>query len=185
MSINIKKLNPWNWLRHEGGKAANVPVRRESSAMLSDPFWNMHREVDRLFDSVFSQLGGWPASFDVRNPGAGPMKPNLDIKETKKDYQIAVEIPGVEEKDVELELSNGLLTIKGEKKHEEKQEDDNYYCVERTYGSFSRSLALPSDAEEGGIEATFRNGVLTITVPRKHVAKQKEETKVISIKTAA
>lgn len=113
------------------------------------------------------------------------MKPNVDIKEGKKDYTISVEVPGVEEGDVKLELADGALTISGEKKHEKEDKDENYYCVERSYGSFKRVLSLPQDAKEEDIEAKFKNGVLKITVPREEVEKAETEAKMIDIKSAA
>lgn len=185
--MNIRKWNPWNWFKHENEGKSSVPVHREH-ATAGDPLWNMHREVDRLFDSVFPALGaGLPRLLESGGYGAGTgiLKPSLDIKETKKEYQISVEVPGVEENDIKLELADGALTIKGEKKHEKKHEDENYYCVERSYGSFSRTLTLPSDVNEEEIEAKFKSGVLTITVPRRHVAKPKDEPKVIAVKSAA
>lgn len=186
--MNIQKWNPWNWFKHENeGKSASVPVHRERGGV-GDPLWNMHREVDRLFDSVFSPFtSGLPRLLEGGGYAGmnGLLKPSLDIKETKKEYQISVEVPGVDESDIKLELADGALTIKGEKKNEKKTEDENYYCVERSYGSFSRTLALPSDVNEEGIEAKFKSGVLTITVPRRQVAKPKDEPKVIAVKSAA
>lgn len=195
MNIDIKKLNPWNWFKHEDESASrSVAVQRGThpsgagrlpSLFATDSLWNMHREVDRLFDSVFSQFGaGLPRLFGDAS-GFGMLKPNVDIKETKNDYQITVEVPGVEENDVKLELANGALTIKGEKKHEKAEDGENYSCIERSYGSFCRTLSLPADVLEDGIEAKFKGGVLTITVPRKQMAKPKNETKVIDIKRAA
>jgi len=187
-AMNIQKWNPWNWFKNENeGKAASVPVHRERGSV-GDPLWNMHREIDRLFDGVFSPFtGSLPRLLEGGGYGglSGMLKPNLDIKETKRDYQISVEVPCVDENDIKLELVGGALTIKGEKKHEKKHEDENYYCVERSYGSFSRTLNLPSDANEDSIEAKFKSGVLTITVPRRQIAKTKDEPKVIAVKSAA
>ena len=133
-SIDIKKWNPWNWFRHEGEeKARSLPVQRNaqgaagsaaSSLFPHDALWNMHREVDRLFDNVFSHFH-MPRLWDG---GAESMllKPNVDIKETKKRYEITVEVPGVSEDDVKLELSGGALTVSGEKKHEKAEEDEGY-----------------------------------------------------------
>lgn len=195
MSIDIKKLNPWNWFKHEDENTSrNVAIQRGAppsgygrlpSPFAANPLWNMHREVDRLFDSLFSQFGtGLPNAFS--DAGVfGILRPNVDIKETKNDYQITVEVPGVEENDVKLELTNGALTVKGEKRHEKAEDGENYSCIERSYGSFCRTLSLPADANEDGVEAKFKSGVLTITVPRKQIAKPKNETKVIDIKRAA
>jgi len=195
MNIDIKKLNPWNWFEHENeGKAGSLPAQRETRSaanhglpalFATDSLWNMHREVDRLFDSVFSHFGTGLPRISGSPGGVGTLNPSVDIKETKNDYKITVEVPGVEENDIKLELSGSALTIRGEKKHETAKEDENYYCVERSYGSFCRTLSLPADANEDGIEAKFRNGVLTITVARKQIAQPKQERKVIDIKRAA
>lgn len=190
MNINIQKLSPWNWFKHENENASRVPVYRGDSdgglpALFgSDTLWNMHREVDRLFNSIFERGGGLPRLFE-RASGFGLLKPSVNIKETKKEYQISVEIPGVEEGDIALELSGNSLVIKGEKKQEKTQDDENYHWVERSYGSFSRTLALPADADLEAIEAKFKSGVLNVNVPRRQVAKQKENVKVIDIKRAA
>lgn len=189
-NIDIKKWNPWNWFRKEDEQEGrSVAVRRESrdggglpSLYTGNPLWDLHREMDRLFDNVFQRFGSLsPALF---TDGA-LLKPNVDIKENKKNYMITVEVPGVDENDVKLELNDGTLTVSGEKKHEKEEKDENYHCVERSYGSFRRVLSLPQDIDEGAIDAKFKNGVLTITVPRKQMAKPKEDTKVIPIKHAA
>lgn len=143
------------------------------------PLWNMHREIDRMFDGMMQRFTS------LTDTGESMLKPSVDIREGKKDYRITVEVPGVDEKDVKLELADGALTISGEKNHEKEEKDENYHCIERSYGSFRRVLTLPSDIEHEAIEAKFKNGVLTITVPRKQVAKSKEDAKVIEIKRAS
>lgn len=200
MNIDIKKWNPWNWFKHENEQeAGNVSMRKETtqersgripSLYTESPLWNIHREIDNLFDDMFSQFGSrLPRLFGEETPfnnlAGAVLKPNVDIVETKKNYKISVEVPGIEENDVKLELANGALTITGEKKHEKEEKDEHYHSVERSYGSFRRVLSLPEDVNEEDIAAKFKNGVLTITVPRKQIAKGKEETKVINIKHAA
>jgi len=189
ISLDIKKWNPWNWFRQEDEKEGGrfLATRRTGqngsslpSMYTGNPLWDLHREMDRLFDNVFQRFDSFPAVAD-----AIMLKPNVDIKENKKNYKITVEVPGVEENDVKLEFSEGTLTVSGEKKHEKEEKDENYHCVERSYGSFRRVLSLPEDIDEDAIEAKFKNGVLTITVPRKQIAKPKDETKMIEIKHAA
>jgi HSP20 family protein len=190
VSIDVKKWNPWNWFRkedeHEGGRS--ITVRRNGqngnglpSLYSGSPLWDLHREMDRLFDNVFQRFNTYLP--DISN--SVMLKPSVDIRESKKNYKITVEVPGVEESDVKLEFSDGTLTISGEKKHEKEEKDDNYHCVERSYGSFRRVLSLPEDINPDAIEAKFKNGVLTITVPRKQMAKPKDETRMIEIKHAA
>jgi HSP20 family protein len=91
----------------------------------------------------------------------------LDLGATDKAYTATVEVPGVDEKDVKVEMVNDTLTIRGEKKQEKEEKDKNYYRMERSYGSFQRVLSLPEDADQEGVSATFKNGVLTVTMPRK------------------
>lgn len=198
MNIDIKKWNPWNWFKQEEKEAAaNVPVTRAGqerdstlpSLFGNDPLWNIHREIDRLFNNVFSQFNtGLPRLFErvasVDRLSGTMLKPSVDIKESKKDYKITVEVPGVEENDVKIELANGTLTISGEKKYEKEEKDEHYHSIERSYGSFRRVLSLPKDADEDGIEARFRNGVLTVTVPRRETVESKDKPKLIEVKKA-
>lgn len=200
MKLDIQKWNPWNWFKHEEKEqAGNVPVRREAqgrggalpSAFQNDPLWNIHREIDRMFEDVFSSFGAGRLPRLMSEGSAFGnlqhvlLKPSVDIKENRKNYEITVEVPGVDEGDVKLELADGALMISGEKKHEKEEKDEHYHSLERSYGSFKRVIALPEDVNEDGIEAKFKNGVLTITLPRKEIAKPKDDTKVIDIKKAA
>lgn len=188
MNIDIKKWSPWNWFRgEEMQENRSLPVARsgsngQSPSLYADhPLWNLHREMDRVFENFFQRFNGFMPELG-RN---AILKPNVDIRENKKNYLISVEVPGVEESDVKLELQDGTLIISGEKKHEKEQKDENVHYMERSYGSFKRVLSLPEDIETDGIDAKFKNGVLTITVPRKQIAKSNEESKVIPISRAA
>ena len=105
---------------------------------------------------------------------------SLIIGATDKEYSITVEVPGVNEEDVKVEISDNTMSIHGEKKQEKEKKDKNFYKVERSYGSFQRVLSLPEDADHDDIKATFNKGVLTIKVPRK--ALPKSDVKQIKIK---
>lgn len=187
MNIDVKKWSPANWFRNEEEQdGRSVAVRRDArgglpSLYADSPLWGLHREMDRLFEGVFDRFNALLP--DVA--GGTLLKPSIDIKEGSKAYKVTVEVPGVDEKDVKLELCDGVLTISGEKKHEKEEGDENWHRVERSYGSFQRVLTLPDDVNQESIEAKFKNGVLTITVPRKQIAKPKEESKVIEIKRVA
>lgn len=189
MNIDIQKWAPWNWFKNEEQQqGASVPVQGQNrssvpSTYSQHPLWELHREMDRLFERAFQGFG--PLSSGLPTSAQSLLKPNVDIKENKKSYTISVEVPGVEEGDVKLELADGALTISGEKKHEKEEKDEHYHSIERSYGSFKRVLSLPQDAKEDDIKAKFKNGVLTITVPRKQIAKPENETKVIEINKAA
>ncbi len=201
MSIDIKKWNPTNWFKHEKKEEENnLPTNQHTKdpsggyfPSITNPLLNIHQEIDSLFDRVMSGTGnmhfpsimGHSRQAVSNSPSDVFIKPRLDIKERKKDYQINVEIPGVEEDGINLEVSDGTLIISGEKKYEKENKDERYYSIERSYGSFRRILSLPEDANDQEIDAKFKNGVLSITIPRKEIEKQKENTRQIEIKKAA
>ena len=146
------------------------PFGRKSDVAVSgsDPFTAFRREMDRLFDSFGRDLG-WPGGDDRTAATA----PSVDVSETDSELRIEADLPGVEEKDVDVVIADDLLTIKGEKKTEKEERKKDYHLVERSYGSFSRSLRLPFAADPGKAKATFKNGVLSITLPKPPEAKAK------------
>ena len=153
-----------------------IPVGRDRSVARSDnPFMSLQREIDRLFDDF---TRGFPA---LPSGGAAELLPNVDVTETDKQIEITAELPGLEEKDVQINVSDNLLTIKGEKNAEKEQKDKNYRLVERSYGSFSRTLELPAGVNADQIKASIAKGVLTVTVPKPAPA----QTKKIEVKAAA
>lgn len=174
--MSVKKWIPWNWFRKEeedAGKA--VPVMRSSvqnpgnGLNVSDSLARFHQDIDRLFDQAFRGFDITPFGFNrplLPRMNDGMIKPTLDLGATEKEYTITVEVPGVNEKDVRVEIANDTLTIRGEKKLEKEEKEKNYYRMERSYGSFQRVLSLPEDADHEGVAATFKNGVLTVTMPR-------------------
>ena len=187
--MDIKKFAPWNWFKKEEEESgANVPVVQRTDGQPSyteqgetNPIVQLHREVDRLFENAFRGFGVSPFRADVfpSMTGAGLLKPQVNIGATDNEYSITAEVPGVDEKDVKVEIANNTMTIRGEKKQEKEEKDKNYYRIERSYGSFQRVLSLPEDADQENIKATFKKGVLTIQMPRKDVPK--EEVKQIRI----
>lgn len=126
-----------------------IPYQRTS--LISDPFDFLRQEIDRLFE-VSSSIEG--------------LRPQFETKENGTSIEITAELPGVTEEDINLSLSKGILTISGEKKSEEKKEGETYYITERQYGSFSRSLKLPYEPEQDDIKASFKEGVLKVSVPK-------------------
>jgi HSP20 family protein len=170
--------------------AAKLPIKtekKESEAVTTRPFDNLRREVDRLFDDF--QRGYWRlpfsrTAFDVEPFWRGEMTwgatPAVDIVEDNKSYKVTAELPGLEEKDIDLKFADGVLTIKGEKGEEHEEKKENYYLSERRFGSFQRSFRVPDTVEADKIEANFKNGVLTVTLPKTPEAQKKEKT--ISIK---
>jgi len=176
-TMNITKFNPFNWFHKEqGNQPENLPVRHAHAwpaGAESSPFLELHRQMDRLFDDFARRTGfGMPSIF-TESPtwstwNATPMmRPNVDIAENEKEYTIAVELPGVSEKDVNVEVVGDTLRISGEKKQESEEKNGNYHRIQRSFGAFQRILDLPQDANTEGVEAKFRNGVMTISIPRK------------------
>jgi HSP20 family protein len=141
----------------------------------SQPFATLQREIDRLFDDF---TRGFPAFGSL---GTQSLAPSIDVIETDKDIEITAELPGLEEKDVQINVADNVLTIKGEKKAEKEEKDKNYRLVERSYGSFARSLELPAGVNPDEIKASIAKGVLTVTVPKPAPA----QTKTIQVKAAA
>lgn len=94
------------------------------------------------------------------------LRPSMNVAETDKEIEVTAELPGLRESDVQVNVDNDILTVKGEKKAEKEEKDRNYHMVERTYGSFSRSLRLPSGLDADQIEATLSNGVLKVVIPK-------------------
>jgi HSP20 family protein len=129
-----------------------------------DPFTTLHREMNRLFDDAFR-------SFDIAPFSSQAMGwPNVEVNETGNEVKVIAELPGLEEKDVNLELRDGLLTISGEKRSE--TEDKERRFSERYYGRFERSVPV-DDVDQDKVEASFKNGVLTVTLPKLPTAQQK------------
>lgn len=130
----------------------------------------MQQEMNRLFDDFFGEGRG----------DEGSWLPAVDVSETDNEMIIRAELPGMAQEDIELNLQENVLTLKGDKKKEEKEEQENFHRVERSYGSFSRTLTLPADVKAEQIQASFKDGVLLITLPKAEEAKAKK----IAITTA-
>jgi HSP20 family protein len=153
------------------------PFGRKSEVAVgdNDPFTALRREMDRLFESFGRDLG-WPAG-DNRSVA---MTPSIDVSETESELKIEADLPGVDEKDVDVVITDNVLTIKGEKKGEREEKKKDFHLVERSYGSFSRSLTLPFAVDPNKAKATFKNGVLSITLPKPPEVKAKAKKVAIS-----
>jgi HSP20 family protein len=170
-----------------------VPVKTEKTSALAPQAWRpfeaLRREVDRLFDDFDGGFLRWPAgrsSFNVAPPWRGdlswPATPAVDLVETEKAYEVSAELPGLDEKNIEVKFADDVLTIKGERQEEKEEKKKDYYLHERSFGSFHRALRVPAGVDADKIEATFKKGVLTVTLP-KTAEVQKAEKK-IAVKAA-
>jgi len=124
---------------------------------------NLHREIDRLF-SDFSRGFGMPALMSPAEQYG--LMPDMDVHEAGGKIMLSMELPGVEEKDVDISVNDNLLTVSGEKRSGGEHKEANAYRSERAYGSFSRSMSLPFRIDSSKVEARFDKGVLTVTIPR-------------------
>ncbi len=129
--------------------------------------FNMQREIGRVFDSLFSDFKG-------ENSFVAEWAPRVDVMEHKDSYLIKAELPGVDKGDVKITVQENVLTIRGEKKQEKEEKELNMHRIERSYGSFERAFSLPANVKSEKIDASFRDGVLTVTLPKVEEAKPKE-----------
>jgi HSP20 family protein len=149
-TMNMRDLISW-------GRNQQAPSRYRDD---SDPFMTLHREMNRLFDDAFR---GFDAPL-FEGAGWMPNWPNIEVIETSTEVKISAELPGLDEKDVEVFMSDGNLIVRGEKRSE--IEDKERAFSERSYGRFERRIPLGWEVEEDKVNASFRNGVLTVTLPK-------------------
>lgn len=150
-----------------------------------DPFTALRKQMDDLFESFLV-----PSALAPPTTGNGmPFAPRVDVSETDRELKVCADLPGLEDKDVEVKLTGNQLTIRGEKRaeHEEKEgeegKDRYFHRIERSYGSFQRSIMVPFDVDAEKVEASFKNGVLTVTLPKP--AQLQQQAKKIEVKSAA
>jgi HSP20 family protein len=128
-----------------------------------DPFLSLHREINRMFDDVFRGSPGWGSR---GGEGSNFVPAHMDVSETESQVRICAELPGVNQDDVEVTIDDDVLTIRGEKKLERKDDKERFHFMERSYGTFQRSLRLPFPVDPDQVRAEFNNGVLTVTLPK-------------------
>jgi len=160
----------------KGTPGTQMEVRRE----WEHPFASFQREMNQLFDNFFGgfSLSPWAP---LERGMAQTFTPRVDVSETDKEIKVSAELPGMEEKDIDVSLTRDALTIKGEKKEEKEEKGKDYYRMERSYGSFTRSIPLPIEVDTDKVEATFKKGVLDITLPK--TAKAIQEAKKVAVKS--
>ncbi|PYJ13800.1 MAG: hypothetical protein DME93_02085 [Verrucomicrobia bacterium] len=145
---------------------ASVPSRRSEERSLAqrgaDPFSYLRNQINRVFDDFWGE-----SSLAPREEMAAGFWPQVDVTETDKEIKVSAEIPGVEPKDIDVSVEDGVLTIKGEKKYEREEKEKGQYRMERSYGSFERAIELPAEVDESKAKAEFKKGVLRLTLPKR------------------
>jgi len=153
-----------------------LPARKTDS-----PITELHQRMDELFDDFFGGFGvtRWP----LENSALEKMiiAPDIDISETDDEITVSADLPGLDEKDLQVTLDNGILTIRGEKEREKEEKKRDYHLIERSYGEFQRSIPLPSEIDPDKIHARFKKGVLRVSIPKK--AETRKSAKKIGIST--
>ena len=157
--MNVRDIVPWSRNAGPGGRDRNVPTPPQDT----HPLVSLHREMDRLFDTAFRDFG----FFGGRTR---PAWPHVELVEAGDGYKLTAELPGLDEKDIELTVQDGVLTISGEKRAEHDDRQRGY--SERSYGAFTRSFTV-GDVDESKVDAAFDKGVLTVTLPRSSDAEQR------------
>lgn len=153
-----------------------TPARRQDV----DPFRDLQRQMNALFDDFFRDFPLDSRWGDRRLAAAG-FNPRVDVSETEKEVRVSAELPGMDEKDITVEMGDAAITIRGEKKEEKEEKGKNWFTRELSCGSFHRIIPLPSSVEGEKANAKFKKGVLTITVPKK--AEEQARRKAIKIET--
>ena len=170
-------------------KAETTPAPQTAGASDWQPFEALRNQVDRLFHDFqtgFLQGPSYRSLLDIapawRRDFGFSVTPALDIVEKEKAFEVTAELPGLDVKNIDLQLSDNVLTIKGEKLEEKEEKAKDRYVSERRYGSFRRSLQVPGSVDADKIEASFKSGVLTITLPKSPEAQKKQKSIPVSVK---
>jgi HSP20 family protein len=157
----MRSLIPFSW---------NTDVARRDD----DPFVAMQKEINRMFNE-FGR--GWPT-----RSAEAEVSPRIDVAETDATIEVTAELPGIDEKDVDVVLRDDVLTIRGEKKSEREEKKADFHLVERSFGSFSRSIRLPFEADSEAVKANFAKGLLKVTIAKP--AQVKDKTVKIPVRSA-
>jgi HSP20 family protein len=155
-----------HWLVPRRSARSVLPTLRGGWAL-----GGMHRELDRLLDEIWSGFGSAAAASEV-----GEFSPRVDISETDDAYRVTAELPGLEEKDFDVSLEGDILTVRGEKRVEREAKREGYTHVETSSGVFQRAFRLPVEVDPDSVKATFRNGVLNVTLPKPEGAAERART---------
>lgn len=145
-------------------KAAKTPAKAESRMV--SPFEDFERFFEQIAPRMWLRSMRWPRALGLESEEMQKWAPSVDVIEREKEIVVKAEVPGVRKEDVHVSLSGNLMTIKGETRHEEKEEKEDYYRCEISRGAFSRMLTLPADVDEKNAKAELRDGVLMVTLPK-------------------
>lgn len=168
-------LIPWNW-----GKK-NLPIRKEDHTSEHDQssYFSLQSDMNRVFDNFFRNFEtGLLSQFS--DSSEGMFHPRVEVKESPDELRVSVELPGIDEKDLDLSITCDGLTISGEKREEKSESTRGYYRMERSYGSFHRRIPFPCQIDKDKAEATFKKGVLNVVLPK--TAEARQQVKKINIK---
>ena len=167
--METKNLVPWNWFKNSD---THLPsILRNKNSLWDDS----SRNIDFLFEEFIKDFGSFenllPTFF--KNGFSANLKvlPRVDISDTDKEYVVEADLPGVKEEDLDISVSkDGLLIIKGKRESFDEQKKRNYYRMERSYGSFERTIALPNNCDSNKVDASFQNSILSVKIPKKEPA---------------
>jgi HSP20 family protein len=152
---------------------AIIPSRRGNQRSLAgrgaNPFSYLRHQINRVFDDF------WGEPWLARGETFTGFAPQVDVTETDKEVKVCAEIPGVEAKDIDVSVEDGTLTIRGDKKYEREENERGQYRMERSYGSFERTIPLPAEVDEAKAKAEFKNGVLRLTLPKRPGAQSRRK----------
>lgn len=169
--MQISDLIPWG--RNKEKRPASENYNE------SNPLVALQRDINHVFEDFWNKIeNGWSGRSDV----IGTFGPSTDVTETDKSVDVSIELPGMTEKDIDISLSNDAMTIRGEKKIEHEEERKGVYMSERSYGSFYRTVPLPAGVDADKADAQFKNGVLTVSLPK--TAEAQAKIKHIPVKAA-
>ncbi len=169
--LDLKSLIPWGHKDDDNG--SEVPVKREQ---VQDPFRSLRQEMDQLLDSFVSGWGGFsalPKTVSSEARAWFPAMPSVDVTDSENKLTVTAELPGVDEKNIEVTIEGEILTIRGEKKFDQEEKEGERYYRECRYGSFSRQIRLPFEAGDQEVSSNFKKGVLTIEIDKPAEAQSK------------
>lgn len=160
--MSFTDLMPWN-------KKQTKEVSQETG---EHPIESFHREINKVFDNFFNDFS-FPSLRNTEELWSNSFSPKVNVSESDNEIKVEAELPGLEEKDIDVTLNNNSLVIKGERKSQKEDKKENYHVVESSYGSFCRTIPIPDGVDTDKIDAVFKNGVMKINIPKTEEARKK------------